>query len=208
MLRIYIYVYICNTRRKDEAETQSLLDHFGHFDASISDAKAQVIDPRSLILRSLMLKPRFSICDIWCWRPDYRSAPRDANGKMTGIVIVFPKDLTQFPKTLANSCHRCKIITRLTPQVHKVWHNLFCHCNIVAKVTPSLQKLLLKWLRHWKTLQTIANHRSYGRFGEHCFMSQLDNLRAGRKATLKIIKCCEKESTHEQIRHVMWCPSL
>ena len=40
------------------AEALSLLDHFGHFDVPIFDDKAQVFDPRFLILRSSMLKPR------------------------------------------------------------------------------------------------------------------------------------------------------
>ena len=32
-------------RRKDGAKDPSLLDHFGHFDVPIFDAKAQVFDP-------------------------------------------------------------------------------------------------------------------------------------------------------------------
>ena len=48
----------------------SLLDNFDHFDIPIFDAKAQVFNPRSWILRALMLKPRFSISDLRFWSPD------------------------------------------------------------------------------------------------------------------------------------------
>ena len=63
---IYIYRYTMYTMRKDGAKAPSLLDHFGHSDVPIFDAKAQVFDPLSRILRTLMLKPRFSISDLRC----------------------------------------------------------------------------------------------------------------------------------------------
>ena len=68
---IYIYVY---TRRKDGAKTPSLLDHFGHFDVPVLDAKAHVFDPRLVILRSAMLKPRSSISDAEAPTLDSRSS--------------------------------------------------------------------------------------------------------------------------------------
>ena len=43
---MYIYIYPWH---KDEAKALSLLDHFGHFDVPLFDAKAQVFDPRSSI---------------------------------------------------------------------------------------------------------------------------------------------------------------
>ena len=43
------------------SQASSLLDRIGHFDVPIFDAKAQVLDSRSLILRSLLLKSRSSI---------------------------------------------------------------------------------------------------------------------------------------------------
>ena len=66
-----MYIY---TRRKDGAKGASLLDDFGHFYVPIFVAKAQVFDPRALILlyagaqisniRSQMLKPRLLISDL------------------------------------------------------------------------------------------------------------------------------------------------
>ena len=48
-----MYLFI-HSRRKD---------HFGRFDVAVFVYKAQVFDPRSLTIQSLMLKPRSSISD-------------------------------------------------------------------------------------------------------------------------------------------------
>ena len=41
---VYIYIYIHTLNNGDKA--RSLLDHFGHFDVTIFDIKAQIFDPR------------------------------------------------------------------------------------------------------------------------------------------------------------------
>ena len=81
-LLIYnIYIY---TRREDRANASSLLDHFGHFDVPIFDAKA----------------PDFWFSNVWCWSPDRRYTISDAEAPTLETRSSMLKQLN--PESLMN----------------------------------------------------------------------------------------------------------